>query len=75
MYNIRNVMDDRPETVWVPDCVPPYGTWTGCVARDPWIGYDFGFEPKTVRCMRIYQSDAFVATEDRATHVSGLVIQ
>ena len=82
-YNIKNVADGDPETIWIPDCVPAEGDWTGCqmapgdntFAAPAWIGYDYGLDPETVRCVQLLQSDAYVAGGDRQTHADIIDIQ
>jgi hypothetical protein len=84
-YNAKNVIDDDPETVWIPDCVPYEGEWTGCQASpDPnidnfaapaWIGFDYGDVSQTVRCVQMWQSDAFMEDFDRPTFTEAIDIQ
>lgn len=39
------------EGKWIANC----DFWTGCAAKQAWIGLDFDVLPKTVRCIRINQ--------------------
>ena len=41
----------RLEGKWIANC----DFWTGCAAKQAWIGLDFDVLPKTVRCIRINQ--------------------
>jgi hypothetical protein len=44
-------LPDPLPTKWVADC----SRFDGCKAEEAWIGIDFGMDPKTVNCFRIYQ--------------------